>query len=358
MHEKNYVSAPEKISRNPDWLCSYCECLNPDTSNNCIGCGALKEDSEKNYFKMKAEREAKQLKNQQELEKLQSFNDEDCSYKEHTYNNLDNYSNTIINNNIYSECNQFNSYSNKKDYNKKRQNINLDWNKIITIGASAFGILLLLFGLIWLFMPKKDTLTVKQINWDYSIEIQEEQTFKESGWDVPIGARVYDEKEELHHTDKVIDYYETVEVEKSKDVIVGYELEYVDLGNGYFEEVDGDPIYEKEYYIEEEQVPVYKDVPIFKTKYYYYIDKWVYKRSVDTNGIDKNPYFGEVNLKYKEREGTKTKNYSINVINKNEEQKTYPISEENWKKINVNDVLEVKVNKIGLITEILEIKRD
>ena len=44
-----------KISRNPDWQCSFCGSLNKDTDNNCRNCNATKDDSEKNYFEMRQE---------------------------------------------------------------------------------------------------------------------------------------------------------------------------------------------------------------------------------------------------------------------------------------------------------------
>ena len=53
--EIKYVSEEEaeKISRNPDWQCSFCGSLNSDDLNVCKNCGATKEDSERNYFEMR-----------------------------------------------------------------------------------------------------------------------------------------------------------------------------------------------------------------------------------------------------------------------------------------------------------------
>lgn len=345
--EKNYVKNPEEISRNPDWLCSYCNCLNSDNNTSCTGCGASKFDSEKNYFQMKAEREKKEthvtrMKNNNEYVQTKPIIKEqhdDNDFQEET------------------------SVPDVLDHmvEEKKKNFSIpiiNWRKITSISISIIVGLLLILGLIWLFTPEQDTLFVEKVAWNYSISIEEKQTFDESDWDVPIGARVYDEQEEIHHYEKVIDYYETVEVEKYEDVIVGYEYEYEDLGNGYFEEVEGDPIYERQYYTEQEEVPVYKEVEVYQTKYYYYIDRWVFKRSVDTNGTDKNPYFGEVILGHNEREGSKTKNYSIIATNEAGEVKTYNISESQWKEIDEKDILDVEITKFGTISEILEIKKD
>ena len=56
--EIKYVSEEEaeKISRNPDWQCSFCGSLNSDDLNVCKNCGATKEDSERNYFEMRQQK--------------------------------------------------------------------------------------------------------------------------------------------------------------------------------------------------------------------------------------------------------------------------------------------------------------
>ncbi len=62
--EIKYVSEEEaeKISRNPDWQCSFCGSLNSDDLNVCKNCGATKEDSERNYFEMRQQEEEKKRK--------------------------------------------------------------------------------------------------------------------------------------------------------------------------------------------------------------------------------------------------------------------------------------------------------
>ena len=42
----------EKISRNPDWQCSFCGSLNSNNLDSCANCGATKEESERNYFRI------------------------------------------------------------------------------------------------------------------------------------------------------------------------------------------------------------------------------------------------------------------------------------------------------------------
>jgi hypothetical protein len=49
----------DKFKKGPDWICSFCNSLNHQDEKHCKGCGATKEDSEKNYFQELAEREKK-----------------------------------------------------------------------------------------------------------------------------------------------------------------------------------------------------------------------------------------------------------------------------------------------------------
>ena len=56
----------EKISRNPDWQCSFCDSLNSDNLDSCANCGATKEESERNYFEMRQPEEEKKHKKEEQ----------------------------------------------------------------------------------------------------------------------------------------------------------------------------------------------------------------------------------------------------------------------------------------------------
>ena len=86
--------------------------------------------------------------------------------------------------------------------------------------------------------PKNYAATVTEKAWDRVINTEVYKTVSESDWEVPEGGRVTDEKEEIHHYDQVLDHYETVEVEKSRQVQDGYDThtEYKDNGDGTFTE--------------------------------------------------------------------------------------------------------------------------
>lgn len=357
----NYVpeEEAETISRNPDWLCSFCGSLNNDTLASCESCGASKTDSDINYFEMH-----NSVKIQEEEFPLSGVIQH---YEEYTQESQDEY----------------------EEPKKQKKKFRIPSEIIIAL-CTILGVVGLGF-LVWkLVTPKIETLTVTDMSWERSISIEEERTVKESGWSVPNGGRIYDEKEELHHYDKVLDHYETITEVKTREVISHYETVtetksrqvishyetvvtgYRDFGNGYFEEVtSSQPVYETEYYTESHQEPVYttetytetrqepvyKDVPVYKTKYYYEIEKWFDCRSVDTTGTDKDAYWGEVILDSHERENGRSESYYIGTINKKGENNTYRMEYDQWCTINIGDIVKAKIyitGKIELLFEKIE----
>ena len=112
------------------------------------------------------------------------------------------------------------------------------------------------------------------------------------------------------------------------------------------------PVYNYVDKTETYQDPVYENVAINQTKYYYEIDKWVHKRYITTSGADKNPYWGEVILGVHEREGHHAETYMITCL-VDDEYQTYTCSRAIWEQLNKNDVKKVKVT-LGMIVEIIE----
>ena len=133
-------------------------------------------------------------------------------------------------------------------------------------------------------------------------------------------------------------------------VLDGYdtEVEYVDLGNGMFEEVEYEiPRYRTEYYIETYDEPVYVDIPVYAEKYYYTIMKWRYDRDETTSGTDNEPYFANLNLPDTERECGRAEQYWI--ISGNDR---YVTKYEIWLKIKTGSDIKATVQS----GEILELK--
>ena len=169
------------VSKNPDWYCSFCNSLNSDNAEFCSNCGSSRADSEANYFEMlqkKKEREAAETAAQPQV-----------------------------------------SSSQQKP------------------SRSPMKVLLVvLLAIIALFMwlngnKTSGDLTVTSLQWARNINIEENRMYQESGWELPAGAEQTDARSELHHYDSVLSHYESVEVQRSRQVVDHYETYYTYTDN-------------------------------------------------------------------------------------------------------------------------------
>ena len=292
--------AAAKINRGPDWYCSYCDSLNTAGDMVCKGCGATREDSEKNYFDLKKLREQKKRESYQEP----------------------------VNQNVRASSG--------------------GWKKLLLIGgAIILGFILL--G-VWLGSEKTTPNTVTDVGWKRVIDVEQYANVEESDWNLPADANLHESRREIHHYDQVLDHYEEREVQRSREVLDHYETTYTyeDLGNGYYEEVShSNPVYTTEYYYETISEPVYVAVPVYRTKYYYDIWKWGYEKSVISEDNTKTPEWPELNLNDKEREAGRKGIYFFTVKNENGKVKTYKLDEKYWEKLNVGDGILITASRSG-----------
>jgi hypothetical protein len=129
----------------------------------------------------------------------------------------------------------------------------------------------------------------------------------------------------------------------------GYDTKYKDLGNGQFEEIQV-PRYRTEYEEETYEEPVYRSVPVYKTKYYYDIDKWIKVTTADTCGKDHEPYWKDTGLEKNvadpaygdRREGEHKGTYYAIFKDKkgNKQKKEY--SESEWSGLSEGDTISYK----------------
>ena len=212
-------------------------------------------------------------------------------------------------------------------------------------------IIAVIAGMVALFTPKTVTGTIEGMSWSRSVEIEEYKTVRESDWSIPPGGREVSRSEELHHYDQVLSHYETKTRTYTEQVLDHYE-EYVsgyrDLGNGHFEEITSQrPVYRTETKTETYQEPVYKQVPVYQTKYTYDIEKWVHKSYEKTSGNDKTPYWSDYECQTKERIGTKSETYTVSVKDSDGKVKDYTLSFEQWNSLNVGQEVKLKAYITG-----------
>ena len=330
---KNYVSedVAKTINKNPDWLCPYCDSLNSDDINICNSCGSPREDSKDDYFSNK-EKKAMTENSEEKMDHL-AKKSEALEEKNEEIKNL------LLNITENSQT----------PVNTKKSSVNI--KKILSIICAVVLVIGSVIGLTWLLMPKTQTVTIDSVSWERTIDVEEYKTVEESDWSVPTGGRVQYTQQEIQSYRQVLDHYETKTRQVSYEVLDHYEdyvSGYRDLGNGYFEEIMAQrPVYRTEYRTETYEEPVYRSEPVYATKYYYEIDKWVHKEYVKTTGTDKNPVWGTYNYKDNEREGPKTEKYMINVINKKEKISEYKMEYEEWITLNPGDTINIKTYITG-----------
>lgn len=181
-------------------------------------------------------------------------------------------------------------------------------------------------------------------SWERWINYERLERIRDSGPDVPEGARVlrkYEERgterrcetrrvhttKQVRETKRVLSHREETETE-SYQVQVGtrestYTCGAIDLGNGFFEDkvcTRSEPVYETRTREHRRQVPVYqdqtstRDVPSYQdeehcvdeptreTRYEYESTEWQPSRTEKTEGQDRKPRWGKARLSPGERE--------------------------------------------------------
>lgn len=297
--KKNYLdeALAAQYGQGADWVCPFCGSLNRVYFKYCSNCAAPKDSSEKDYF---SARPAPPDQPHPPSGQRQP----------------------------------------PKRFKKKR------W---IVAGL----IVALIAALLFAFWPRTYDATVAVSAWAREIDIEAYRTVQESDWSVPDGGRVYDQRTEFSHYVQVLDHYETRTREVSEEVYDGeeYHTSYSDNGDGTFtEETYSTPRYRTEWHTETYQEPVYRDEPVYATKYYYDIDKWVLDRTESSEGADIAPYWPEYTLGENERTGFMGEAYILSVET---EDASYRLSLplERWENFHKGDGVTITVVN-GAVTEL------
>ena len=326
------ISEEECNGNHKEWVCSYCNSLNNWADKFCTSCGSPKEEADLEYGMQKREKSSNNL---EEYVFLRGDDEESSKYFKEKLEEKPKI--------IAEDNNDFTSKSENAEKEYTFKNKLSDLFRLIG-GGIADNALPIIMSLIFLFCagvlfyPHKETVTVTGFEWARNISIEDLRTVQESDWSVPSGGRVYKEQTELKGYVSVIDHYKTVTETKSRQVIDHYDTEYSysDNGNGTFTEHTRQvPVYKTEYYEETHQEPVYRQDPLYATKYYYDIDKWFDSgRDYPSSGTDKNPYWNtDYTLAEKERDTDRTEKYTVFYDNG----KSDDLKLDDWLNRNVGD---------------------
>ena len=299
------ISKDELDGKHRDWLCSYCGYLNRYSDKLCQQCSAPKEekagDYGDNFAKEDAEKAEKEKKREETL------------------------------------ANVATSASASAPKRSKKA------GPFSRLGMLFIPLLVLLF----LFFPVGRTIEVTGFAWVRKVEVETYMTLKESDWSLPQGANLLYSENEVAYYQSVLDHYETEYVTRYREVIDHYETryEYQDNGNGTFSEITyQDPVYVTEAYQVEEQVPIYVQVPMYQTKYYYEIDRWVITSEEKAQARDHDPYWPEYRLQRNQRDELREETYRTYFSDGSSRLESFRV----WENRRLGDKISVKKSLAGI----------
>ena len=295
-----------------DWYCEYCGALNSASRDTCENCNSSKKESEKDYFSF-------QENSQRSGSVEKKIDDIKIDHSEY-YSGIKNHDVVSLNHSWV-------------DF------IQTNFKEMIAVMVVLIAVIL--GTILAMNSMKPRVFEVMEHQWQSSIDVEDLNTYHESGWSVPEGGRVTETRQEVRSHRRVIDHYESVT--KSRQVADGghYETDYKDNGDGTFTEHSTYVTdYKTEYYTEQE--PVYRSEPVYDTKYYYDIDRWKYARTVTSEGTGFTFSYKDPELAPNERELKRTARYFVNgnVRKKNRlSEMTAEVNETDWKELSDGSVI-------------------
>lgn len=347
------IKEPQKNapkSKGPDWHCAYCDSLNSATETVCHSCGHEKEYLSKNYFDLHPE-EAGSRSTEQDF--------------------ADNSINSSFKNDLKEEDAVLSTGKTSFFQNRRL---------LLLVALGALGTIILLVMLFTLAFPYRTEATILDKTWERAVTIEEYRTFHESGWHIPTGGRETSRYQSIHHYEDVLDHYETVT--KSREIpdgghyeVTGYRqvetggsyevIGYTNNGDGTFDEITAwRPTYtteevttwvtdyRTEFYTEQE--PVYRSEPVYRTKYNYDIERWVFDHYEITSGSTEEPYYASPELGLNYRANGTSERYEITISCINRKGKTITSSHSleyaEWSSLKNGDIISVKIYVDGIVS--------
>lgn len=310
-----------------DWICQYCGGNNRALDRSCTSCGSERTG------------ENKQLQ-----EEIRGVND-------------------------WTEAAQKAALLNSQNAPPKKSFFSSRLFKIALLGAGIIGAcFVVLFGVLVYISTLEYScdLEVVGLEWHRTVRLEEYKTVRETAWEgeVPKEARVQSKENALHHTDKVPTGTRQVLETYTERVADGTET-YVcgrkNKKNGYFEdEYCTRTKYKDVTKTRMKTETIYKDVPVYKTRYTYLIDKWVAAGEKNTSGNDFNPHWAAVQINNaRTREAGREENYSLlcKELGGNNKLYKYKVESDGWSRFQNGMHLHGKTDFFGKLVSIDELAK-
>ena len=177
------------------------------------------------------------------------------------------------------------------------------------------------------------TAKIDSLEWRAIAEIQEWKACDESGWEVPEGAIVYKEQEEIKSY-KIVGYETKYRVEEYQELV------------GYIPRI-WRPIYETR----TRRVPYQEAIkePVYATKYYYTIDRWVHLEYVLLAcGYDQDYNYPDYVCAENERVHNVEYEYLVK-FECDESHISHTVDRDTWESLQVGQEISVEKNQYGVI---------
>jgi hypothetical protein len=309
-----------------DWICRYCDGNNRAFAAQCSSCGSLRSDKDK-----------------QLIEETRGVGD-------------------------WSEAAQKTAKIGANQHNFQQTQSKKSFFSSILFKFALFGagglmtIFIAIFaGLVYIASLSYATeVEVTGLEWTRTVTVEEYKTVTETAWEgeLPPDARVQSSERALHHTERVADGTRTVPetyTEQVSDGTESYVCGRTDKKNGYFEDKHCTRTkYKSVTKTRNRTETVYKDVPVYRTRYNYQIEKWVTFDEKTTSGTDFNPQWAIVQTDKTHREGKRTESYNLLCKELGGENKSHKIklTPENWSKFASGERLNGKKDFFGFLVEL------
>ena len=313
-----------------DWICRYCGGNNRAFDKQCSNCGSLHSDKDKQLI--------------EETRGVNDWSEERLKAAKSAVN-----------------AQNFQAQQPKKSFFSSR---------LFKFGLLGVGGLMTMFVALLVVLVYISTLSyrteieVTGLEWTRAIVLEEYKTVQETAWEgeVPPNARVQSQTRAVHHTDKVPDGTRTVPetyTEQVSDGTESYVCGKTSKKNGYFEDKYCTRTkYKTVTKTKNKTETVYRDVPIYKIRYNYTIDKWVQVGEKTTSGTDFNPQWANVQTdNVRTREANRTESYNLLCKELGGDNKLHKIklTAENWSKFKIGDRLHGITDVFGDLVSIDEL---
>lgn len=207
---------------------------------------------------------------------------------------------------------------------------------------------------------------VQSLSWERQVEIEELRTLTQEDWTVPSDGRVLGSRSEVRSYRQVFDHYETRTRQVPERRQTGSHSEQYSCGSKSVSNGNGTyrsettycsrtvPDYTTVYRTETYQEPVYRNEPVYDTKYRYQVDRWVTDH-YDRSAGQTNPYWPESTARGSKQRVGNVRHQTYATVLVDNQGRTFNKSfgdESIWSKLDTGMMLKGEQTRKGALKEV------